>query len=241
MKYRETFPLRYRDCDRYGRLRLSALLRILSDAATAAYQAAGGPSHADLWKADQAFVLTRLSFSFAKVPKDGDVLTVETWARLQQGYRFFRDFRVVDQTGDPVIDCGSEWVRIHPSDRSLVHPDQFVGPITHFPDQKADFPPFERLHLSPEWTEGLLRPVVFSDIDQNGHVYNAVYADMACDCLPEGWLTRPVRQFQIDFKQEALPGDRLSLRYGQVSEDTVCVAGVKEDGTVSFLCKFVFS
>lgn len=241
MNYRETFPIRYGDCDRYGRLRLSTLLRILSDAATAAYQAAGGPSHAVLWEADQAFVLTRLSLSFAKIPTEGDSLTVETWQRTHQGYRFFRDFQVVDQTGCPVISCGSEWVRIHPSDRSLVHPDQFVGQIPSYPDQQADFPPFERLRPSPEWEEGLVRPVVYSDIDQNGHVYNAVYADMACDCLPEEWLARPVRQFQIDFKQESLPGDRLSLRYGRVSEDAVCVAGVKEDGTLSFLCKFVFS
>ena len=79
-------------------------------------------------------------------------------------------------------------------------------------------------------------PIVpsFSDIDVNGHVNNAKYANYVINALnpgPEG----TVKTFQLDYRYEVLPGKPLDI-YTLVEDGRVLSKGVREDGKTAFSC-----
>ena len=76
-----------------------------------------------------------------------------------------------------LIDSGARHVVLVGGPRS-----QFAEGTTYLP---ADCPPCRKI----KWEDGTLagrRKVVYSDLDGNGHVYNAVYAGIACDYVEAG-------------------------------------------------------
>ena len=55
------------------------------------------------------------------------------------------------------------------------------------------------------------RKIRYSDLDGNGHVYNAVYGDIVSDFLPEELINRQIVGFQINYQTEAVLGEELDL------------------------------
>ena len=93
-------------------------------------------------------------------------------------------------------------------------------------DRYVDLPSCQKLRLS-EGEDAGSHKVVYSNIDGNNHMYNAWYADLAVNCLPEELQDRPVREYEVNFNREACLGDTVALTR-LVEGDTVTVKGSVE-------------
>lgn len=77
---------------------------------------------------------------------------------------------------------------------------------------------------------GVLREAVYSDLDVNGHVNNARYANWVCDLLgPACFETHYAQMLQINYHHEILPGAQVRLCKEQ-REGTVCISGTGATG-----------
>lgn len=236
--YYQDVELRFCDCDRHKRARIETLLRIMADLAGVAY-GAKGYTHAWLWERDSVFLITRASVRVRRAPVSDERLTVETWEVCRKGAQYYRDFRFWDGAGNAVVEGRTTWVVVNPTSRAIQKPSAFPGSFDPVPEKIADALPPDRLQPGGVFTPVGSRTVVYSDIDGNGHTYNARYAGFACDVLPAALLERPLADFRINFKREAVLGETLALET-LLGDDFAWVIG-RLAGTVSFEAEFRFS
>ena len=78
----------------------------------------------------------------------------------------------------------------------------------------------------------------YSDVDYNGHVNNARYANYAMDAYNPG-EGRLLKSFQIDYRYEVLPDAPLRM-YTQDDGDIVFAKGIREDDNIAFMCAMEF-
>ena len=71
-----------------------------------------------------------------------------------------------------------------------------------------------------------------TDIDENGHVYNAVYADIASDILNSDEFGRRVTDMRINYVSEVRNGETIDL-YRADRDDSIIVVG-KTGDKISF-------
>lgn len=229
--------IRFYDCDRNKRARIETIMRYMSDIG-GIYCASKGYTHDWLWEHEFVFLLSRASIHINRIPKSEEKLTIETWEREVKGVLFYRDVIFHDESGEPIVECSTAWVGANPNTRSILKPSQYQGEIHPYEEKKADCLPPQRLKPQGEFEELGSRKIVYSDIDGNNHVYNAIYAAIACDFLPNCCMERELADFRINFKQEAVLGDTLLIK-AAISENSATVIG-ELGGIVSFECELKF-
>lgn len=228
------YRLRWMDFDRYGRIQPAAAFDIFQDIATIQAQDMGIGrdsmlEHGVFW------AVVRQKFEIVKAPSQCQVVTVRTWPHTPTRFSFQRDFSMRDQAGELLVKATSEWVLMDIEKRTFVSvKDHYDGP-TDFDEARS----FDgKLRKIADFEQGN-RPVVIvvprsSDIDVNGHVNNARYANYAMDALRPS-ESESVKSFQIDYRHEVLPGAPLAM-HTLAEEGRVLSKGVNEDGTIAFAC-----
>ncbi len=229
--------IRFCDCDAGKRAKIETILQHMSDIAGIAY-ASKGYTHQWLWERNSVFLVTRASVRIHRMPTQDEHLIVETWERCIEKLLYYRDFAFYDAQGEKIIEGQTAWVVVDPQTRRIQRPADFPGTFDPDPDRQAQTLPPARLKPAPHYETAGYRKILYSDIDANQHTYNAVYAGIACDYLPPEWMKRKLRDFRIQFKQEACWGETLEIR--TCLEDSCAkVLGMLGE-VVSFECEFYF-
>lgn len=229
--------VRFCDCDKNKRMRLETILRNTADVAGIAYTAKGY-SHSWLWERGFVFLLSRVAMNIKRTPVSEEKLTIETWENGVKGAIFYRNVAFYDENGNEVIACSTAWTLVNPAARTILKPSAFTGKVDPYPEKPVDCKTAAKIKAEGDFTPCESRKIVYSDIDANNHVYNAVYAGIACDVLPDELIERELREFEINFKQEVILHETLELEQSLV-DNTAYVIG-KIGNTVSFESKFVF-
>jgi medium-chain acyl-[acyl-carrier-protein] hydrolase len=236
--YKEV-EIRFCDCDRHKRARIETILRIMADVSGLAYTARGY-THTWLWERGNVFLITRAAIRTHRMPEADETILVETWEQRTKGIYCYRELRFYDAAGNCIVEGDTAWVIVDPQTRAIIRPADFVGEFQHHPELSVDTLPVARLKPEGEFFPAGEREIVYSDIDGNGHTYNAVYAGIACDVLPPAWIEeRRLTDFRINFKQEALWGQSLTLERA-LSGDRAFVVGKLPDA-LSFEAEFWFA
>ena len=228
------YRLRWMDFDQYGRIQPAAVLDIFQDMTTL---------HAVELEIDRdslsdvgvIWVVTRSKLEMTSAPKHFQVVTVRTWPHSLSKFSFMRDFTMHAEDGMLLAKASQEWILIDEQTRKFASPKDYYHGPTDFCEDRAFL---KKPRKSPDFdVEGLTPyPIVpsFSDIDVNGHVNNAKYANYVINALnpgPEG----TVKTFQLDYRYEVLPGKPLDI-YTLVEDGRVLSKGVREDGKTAFSC-----
>lgn len=232
--YESVYDIRFYDCDCNGQMKLSAVLRYLSDIAERHYDGKGF-GHDFLWENKMAFLLAGESVRFHRRPHGNEKLTFTTWEKAIKGARYLRDFEVFDEDGNLVISATSVWLLANPLTRQILRPNVYDFKVDCHPERAAETLPVEK----PKSYGTLLplekRCVRFSDLDNNLHVYNANYADMALDALSGEEAGGSVSDFRIHYVSEARPGDKISLFRADLPGQGLLIQGEKEDNSTCFI------
>ena len=109
--------------------------------------------------------------------------------------------------------AGTLWVLFDLEKRCMVAPGDVAGAI---PDNSDLTPPLGVPGPVPRLTGGTLesaRTPVYSELDVNGHVNNARYADWLCDALGlEVMREYRVKTMRLSYAAEIRPGQAMELR-----------------------------
>ena len=211
--YCEKTLLLSRDCDLGCLWRPSAIL-------TAMQETAGMHSHIlgcgreTLVQKGVVWVLTRCEVQMEKEARMGSRLSIETFPMPLRRWFFPRYFVFRDGEGAQVGAAGTLWVLFDLEKRCMVAPGDVAGAI---PDNSDLTPPLGVPGPVPRLTTGgtleSARTPVYSELDVNGHVNNARYADWLCDALGlEVMREYRVKTMRLSYAAEIRPGQAMELR-----------------------------
>ena len=210
--YTETFTLQTRDCDLKGTWRLSAVLEAMQEAA-GTHSMLLGCGREDLVRQNIVWVLSRSELHMDRYPAAGEKITVHTFPTPTRICFVPRYYIFTDARGEMVGKAGTLWLLLDLSTRRMLPPGE-VGKL--IPDNKDLSVPMNLPatvgNLQGEEFVTTCRPV-YTDLDVNGHVNNARYADWLCNALGISLMTEyEPERIILNYNHEVLPEHVVTLR-----------------------------
>jgi medium-chain acyl-[acyl-carrier-protein] hydrolase len=186
----DTFRVRTFDIDDRGNLSGSALCRYLLDVAGEHARMLGLDLHSMIAR-EHTWVLSRFSARLDKVPRLRDKITIETFTAGVERLYALREFRIFDSERTPIGEGSSAWLILRLDTRRPVRPEPFLShiDISKIPEQGV-LPERVPIFNGNESTASFR--VRNRDIDANGHVTSASYAEWAIEALPRDFLLSSV-------------------------------------------------
>lgn len=210
--YEEKIRLLTRDCDMNGQWRISAIQEAMQETA-GTHSMLLGCGRDELLKNNIVWVLSRCEIHMDRYPRLGDRITVSTFPMPTRICFFPRYYIFTDERGELIGKAGTLWLLLDIHTRKMLPPGE-VGKL--IPDNHDLSVP-----MNLPATVGQLQGDEFiseyqtrySDLDVNGHVNNARYADWLCDCLG----IELMKQYEpesviLNYNREVLPDQRVRLR-----------------------------
>lgn len=216
-------------CDKDTNLKPGYLLKFAEAVSTAQLIDLGLP-YKRLFEEGVIFLMTRVSVKILRMPVSGEKITLVTAPREIKGARFFREVKILDSSGTPLVFAVTNWFLANPHTRRVLKPDAFVHELKLLPkaEWNTEIDPNLKFEIGGQPVAKDSRKVRYSDLDINGHVNNSVYADIVFDALPRTALDRmQASEFVINYKNEAKPDEILELTtYAGEDGKTFSVEGV---------------
>ena len=233
--YEQAYSLRMGDFDRHGRLLPSTILDVLQDVATLQVESMG-MGNADMIKRGVFWAVTRYKFRMLADPALHSTVIAKTWPHSPSRFSFLRDYTMHSESGELLVAATSEWVFMDVETRKFASVlDYYDNPIELLPDRCFEQKPKKIVQLPDAELEPVRITTTYADVDMNGHVNNARYADFALAAVDPADGAR-LGSFQLDFRQEVREGQALDVRAATIDGATV-VSGCDEDGKVMFACR----
>lgn len=178
-----------------------------------------GCTYINMRDVNMVFVMTKLHISVEKPIFAYDEITVRTFNNRISGVTFEREFEFF-RNGEKVIHATTQWVIVKYDDRSIVRPKSFPFEIPAHNLDCGSLPMPRNIVSDGETEERGQRTVRLSDLDENDHLNNCIYSDIAMDFISEyDRATDYVKDVKIIFRQEARVNDVLSVSCGTKSDE----------------------
>ena len=224
--FEDTFTLSASEADLHRRMKLSAALRHMQDAASRHLDALGYP-YEKLMENRQVFLLSKVEVVFSGSPAPEQKVTAYTRPHPSKGAFFLRETQLAVE-GHPRVLGKAAWILADYDTHQVLRPSAFGW---DYPFDQVDFDgEIARRHIrAPEDAFPLgQRPIRYSDLDGNRHVNNAVYGDILCDFLPGDWQrSHFLRSAVLLYEHEARLGDTLQITGCQIGPDSWYLAGYR--------------
>lgn len=236
--YRRQFTPQSNECDCFGRLKPSALLGILQEAAGAQCVELSLASE-DLMDRGLFWAVTRQHIQITRLPRVYETITVETWPGKTSRVAYPRSTIAYDAAGNELFRSISLWVLMDLKSRALVLPGK-SGITLDGLERGGELP--TPTSIGPAELKAVgVRQVKFSELDRNGHMNNSFYMDWVQDLLPSGFhREHPLTDFTVCYMSEAREGDRIQIHYELADDGSLQVNGLME-GAEKGSCHRIFA
>lgn len=229
-KYNKEFLITFRDVDKNGNLRITALIDFMQDIARDDAGSLGVDF--DKMHALYYWVIIRSKINILRTPKIDEVIRIETYHSGVDKLYSVREFQIYDQNDEKIGDITAYYLLM---EQGKARPVKLKG--------NPDFAVFTRayegvkvgkLQVSEEAVEKSTRRRVFSsDIDSNGHMNNAHYIRWCYDMFETSELQgREIKALQIQYVKELKENAEISVNR---HSDGYIIGEC--DGTVHFITK----
>ncbi|MBQ9239546.1 MAG: acyl-[Treponema sp.] len=210
--FRTETPIYFCQADMHHRLTLAELLRRTADAAVEDYRQRG-LSWEFLTAQEKAILVSRLSFRFHRMPSVNECITISTWEEKPEVLQLVRAYEITSATGEPLVSGISSWLVVDLKTRHLMRTNGFTLRPTPTAQREHDCLPTAKITAPSNMRMLGERTIRYSDIDGNGHVDNARYAEYVIDSLPAEYQHKTFTDFRMNYSKEAMLGDTLTI-YG---------------------------
>ena len=205
MSYIGQFTVKTRDCDLYGHWKPSSMLEEMQEVAVSHCEEEGlGRKVTD--SLGVVWVLSRCRVELSRTPRNGETVSLETFALPMKHLFFPRVHLFRDSDGASIGGALGYWLLMDVGTRRIVKPEYILERLP-FEDREVPVrvPMTVRpLVEAPEVVE--IRPH-FTEFDINGHVNNARYLDWCWNALGFDVLQgHEVAAFDVNYDSEILPG-----------------------------------
>ena len=235
MIFTEKYCVGLGDLDQNGKIINKTILKMFED--TAGFHSDSvNNGVAKIEENGTAWVIMSWKLKVLNRPEYGERLTVETWSRSMSRASAFRDFRLVDESGEVRAIASSQWAIIDVNERKLVRIDTSMNelydsdPTAVFEEWKPD-----RAAVPEEFEKTLDGFVRRCDTDIIGHMHNLNYLDMALEILPdEVYAKGECSDMTVTYKNEVKVGESIKCGYYREGEKH-CAAIFGEKGIAAII------
>ncbi len=214
-------------------IRLSSVLKYQENAGEVHLADDYGYDYDHIMKHGNVFVLTNTIMKINRMPMPSESLTIHTWNKNVKGFKFFRAYDWIDESGEKVIESVSAFVLVSASEHKIVRADALGFELPCESETLAGVPDPVKIKLPKEMERVGSKKILFSMLDRNEHLNNALYADFLVDFV-EPEQAKGVCKAEIDYVKEASLGDVVEV-YRAQEGNTVYLKGVRQsDDTIIF-------
>lgn len=193
-----------------------------------------GQSMKDRERSHLSWMVANWKLKVIKRPKVCETFIARTWAQKYSKAHAFRDYDLLDETGDVCALATSKWILTSTETGSLLRlSPEIMEPFRPEPD-RVNFPDFtfmrpERMTF-PAQRKAFVKVNRYM-IDYNGHVHNPAYLDLAAEVMPNDLWRKHFNQLEVDYRKEIRLGETVQLVYGE-ADGTHYVQLKSEDGSI---------
>ena len=207
------FEVRAYEIDLHRRATLPTLINYMQEAAWHNAAARGGSVYL-LHEHGVSWVLNRLRLEMFRYPRHLEQITVETWPSGRERFFVYRDYRLLDATGELIGQATSTWIVFDLAARKLVAVPEFLHDLVDLavPANREPLPRSGgkiRFSEPPAYTQATR--VRYHDLDINRHLNQAYYCQWAIEALPQQLIEeKTLKEIDILFKAECTLGDAIT-------------------------------
>jgi len=168
------------------------------------------------------WALTNYIVDIIETPTFGEEMTITTWPSGVSAIRALRDFEIKGGDGRLMVRATTQWVMLDITTRRLTKIPKMVADYDVFPSRALDVE-FEKIDDFEIADTPKTFPVLFDDIDSNGHVNNTSYTVWATESMGYEFLaSNTLRELKINFKKEVAPGTDSVIAYHKAERRHPC-------------------
>ena len=214
--YIDQFEISDLQCDRFGRLKPSAILWFVQEIA-GRHCALLGLDWDTMAQKQMFWAIIRHRVQIRRLPKKGEQIRIETWPMPTTRVAFPRNVVAFDESGREIFRSLSLWVLMDLQSRAMILPGKSGVEV---PGILRGGELSSPRSLTPAaLSASQTRTVAFTDLDINGHMNNCRYLDWAYDLLPSDFHRQhTIRELTLGYLSEAREDDVLQLGH-ETSQD----------------------
>lgn len=217
--YKQDFTVRSYQTDLNARMKPSAILEVMQEAAGQHSERLGLGRSALLAK-NTAWVLTRVEVDMDRYPAFEETFSVETFPMPVRRCFFPRYFIFRDSNGIEIGRAATLWVLLDLGTRSMTKLDVVKALM---PDNSDLLAPLGLPAAVTEVSGTLqteMRQPRYTDLDFNGHVNNTRYLDWCCDALGIDTMRGAyLKHFAVNFDAEVMPMQQIRTELRRLGDD----------------------
>ncbi len=220
LEYRGRFTLRNAEVDARRRATIPALTRIMQEAAMQNVIQLK-LSVWDLESHNLSWVLLHQTLEIERLPRLGQNIEVITYPAGFAKLFTYRDFRILDEKGEPIAHAATAWMLMDTETRRMRSiPDFILDFRTEMPKSDRCLPrPSRRVPRLDHPRPAAYVTVHYHDLDFNHHLSNTLYIQWMMDILPPRLLEEGhLQKLDLHFRGEGRWGQNLRVEWQPVSE-----------------------
>lgn len=211
-------------------LRMSALFTEMQELAEE-HADASGVGRSDGLKLNRVWVINRYHLRIFRMPRFQEAISIVTWVGEPGYVAYPRYFEVFSEEGDSLIRVASVWCIIDKDERRLL-PIKKTGMLFEHSVTGTELP-YKVPLVQLETDKSADFKVPYSYVDQNRHMNNCRYMDVADDLLYEDFKGRRRIELRVEYNNEIRLGETLRTEWGSEG-GTVFLRGSCPDGRPCF-------
>ncbi len=179
-----------------------------------------------------ACVYTRIAVHFERPVMMDEALNLRTALSCRRAYVMKRDLHVYDAIGERVAGVFTEAVAMDICTRSVLRGDRCSVFDNIQCMECAISPKISRVKLAENMEEIALYPVLYGDIDYNGHLNNTKYINILLGFVEGGMKGKWLKKAEMEYHAECRAGEVLKVFRG-INEDgslVFCIRGTSREG-----------
>lgn len=188
-------------------LRFSSLLKYMQQAAREDCDNRGATYNA-MRELGVVFVLVRSAVSLKERIRCGESITLRTWQHFVKGVSMYRDY-VFERNGEAIGSARTQWVLVEYETRKIVRPSVLKWTIENY-DENSGIEVAASLPPTGPFDHEYSGRVLYSLLDENNHLNNALYLDVLEDGIENH---RDIATVNLHYVSELRPEENFTTRY----------------------------
>lgn len=199
-----------RDVNLYRRLKTSSMFELFQEMSVVHASGLGFGTD-DVLSRGAVWVITMQRVEINRMPEEGELIYLESWTGKTSHLLYPRFYRIFDEKGNLLVNSSSLWTLMDIESRKMLSSEQFGHEIIDMCCGEELALPGAPKKAAAENISSFTVP--YSYLDQNGHMNNTRYFDLAEDIIPAPLQGKKLKAISSRYAAEARHGDVIELQW----------------------------